>query len=187
MTDLTSLPSDLPVPIDDGAADHLVGLSVVGLELNGTHGVMSLVAETPWTVLYVYPRTGGPAVALPDGWDRIPGARGCTPQSCAFRDHHQELASLGASVRGISAQPLSEQQEFAERMHIPFPLLNDEALTLAHEPLELPNYPELRLYKRLTVAIFAGAIQKAWYPVFPPDRNADDVVSYLTETGARSG
>ncbi len=181
MTDLSSLPPDLPVPTDDGAADHLGGVSVRGIELAGTHGAMSLVADTPWTVLYVYPRTGGPGIVLPDDWDLIPGARGCTPQSCSFRDHHDELAALGASVRGISAQPFSEQREFAARMHIPFPLLNDHEMTLAEAPLSLPVYSELGLYKRLTMAISNGVIRKLWYPVFPPDRNAADVVAFLTE------
>ena len=184
MSDYSSLPPDLPVPEDDGAAAHLVGMSVAGIELESTHGRMSLSGSTPWTIVYVYPRTGGPGITLPDDWDLIPGARGCTPQSCAFRDHAGELTTLGASIRGLSAQSPSEQAEFAERMHIPFPLLNDQQMTLAGDPLRLPTYEELGLYKRLTMAIRSGVIEHVWYPVFPPDRNAADVLSFLSSPEA---
>lgn len=186
MTDFVSLPPDLPVPVDDGAAKHLTGLEVPDLTFDSTQGPLALVGSSLWTILYVYPRTGGPGIELPDDWDLIPGARGCTPQSCAFRDHFAELAQLGAAVRGVGSQPLEEQLEFAERMHIPFPLINDTDMRLAADPLRLPVYRELGLYKRLTLAIRAGRIEKVWYPVFPPDRNAFDVVSFLrtVATGA---
>lgn len=184
MSDFTFLPDDLPVPHDDGAADHLEGVRLPSLEMDSTHGRQRLIADTPWTILYVYPRTGGPGVDLPDGWDLIPGARGCTPQGCAFRDHAAELAGHGAAIRGLSAQSFAEQRRFSERMHIPFPLMNDSGLLLAGEPLRLPTYPELGLYKRLTMAIRAGVVRRVWYPVFPPDQNATDVLSYLTGPGA---
>ena len=133
-------------------------------------------------VVYVYPRTGTPGEPSPPGWDAIPGARGCTPQSCAFRDHRAELDELGAEVLGLSAQPTAEQAEFAAREHLPFALLSDVGLVLA-EALSLPTFEAggMRLYKRITLVVEAGAVAKAFYPVFPPDRNAADVVAWLRE------
>jgi peroxiredoxin len=137
---------------------------------------------TRWLVLYAYPRTGGPDVVLPGDWDLIPGARGCTPQACAFRDHEAELGALDATVWGLSAQPITEQRRFARRMHIPFPLLNDSELTLSRPPLSLPTFTAagLTLYRRATLIATGGRIVKVFYPVFPPDRNARDVIAYLT-------
>ena len=127
--DFHALPPDLPVPVDDGAADHLPGLRLPALALRSTHGreadLAAAAAAAGTLVLYVYPRTGIPGQPSPDGWDAIPGARGCTPQSCAFRDHHAELRALGADVLGLSAQPAAEQAEFAAREHLPFALLSD--------------------------------------------------------------
>ena len=133
-------------------------------------------------VVYVYPRTGVPGVPSPDGWDAIPGARGCTPQSCAFRDHLADLAAAGAHVVGISAQPPEEQAEFAAREHIPYPLLADPALRLA-EAMGLPTFETsgMTLYKRITLVARRGRIEKVLYPVFPPDRNAADVLAWLRE------
>lgn len=159
-------------------------MKVPELTFDSTQGPLELVGRSPWTILYVYPRTGGPGVELPDDWDLIPGARGCTPQSCAFRDHFAELAELGADVRGVGSQPLAEQIEFVERMHMPFPLINDAHMRLAGAPLNLPVHQEFGLYKRLTLAIRAGRIEEVWYPVFPPDRNALEVVTFLTTVGA---
>ena len=175
------LPDDLPVPEDDGAADHLPGAAVPSLRLaragDGELDLAEAAAET--LVAFVYPRTGAPGTALPPGWDEIPGARGCTPQSCAFRDLHGELAELGATVFGISAMDPAEQAAFAERERIPYPLLNDRELRLA-EGLGLPTFEagEMRLYKRLTFVAREGAIAKVFYPVFPPDRNAADVAAW---------
>jgi peroxiredoxin len=183
-----SLPPDLPVPIDDGAADHLSGLVLPALTMPSTLGddvdVAALAARAGTLVLYVYPRTGTPGQPSPDGWDAIPGARGCTPQSCAFRDHHAELRALGADLAGLSAQPLEEQQAFAAREHIPFPLLSDPQLGLA-AALELPTFGAggMRLYKRITLVVRDGAIAHAFYPVFPPDRNAADVLAWLGNRG----
>jgi len=183
MSDLSQLPDDLPAPIDDGASDHLLGLKVPPVELADASGGSVRLDDFPtrWLVLYVYPRTGGPGIDLPDDWDLIPGARGCTPQSCAFRDHHAELKELGATVWGVSAQPLDEQREFAEHMHIPFPLLNDGARALAEPPLALPTFEAsgLTLYRRLTMIADAAGITRVFYPVFPPDGNAADVVDLL--------
>jgi peroxiredoxin len=131
-------------------------------------------------VAYVYPRTGTLGEPSPPGWDDIPGARGCTPQSCAYRDSLAEFSELGASVAGVSAQSPGEQREFAEREHIPFPLLSDHGLSLAAS-LKLPTFEvaDMTLYKRLTFVAEAGRIAKVFYPVFPPDRNAAEVIAWL--------
>lgn len=176
--DRYALPEGLPVPLDDGACDHLPGMAVPPLVLKSSQGRFDL-AETARErlVLYVYPRAGQPS---PAGWDAIPGARGCTPQACAFRDHASELAALGARVAGVSAQPLGEQVDFAERNHIPFPVVSDAGLELG-AALGLPtfDFDGLRLYKRVTLIAERGRIEKVFYPVFPPDRNAADVVAWL--------
>jgi peroxiredoxin len=182
--DLSRLPPDLPVPEDDGAADGLEGRLVPDVELASTRGPVGLRrAAADRLVLYVYPRTGHPDRPSPPGWDEIPGARGCTPENCAFRDHERELRELGATVLGLSAQPLEEQLEFAERERIPYPLLNDASLVLAGEP-GLPTFevPGLTLYKRLTLVAERGSIAKAFYPVFPPDRHPEEVLAWLRAT-----
>ncbi len=185
--DYSSLPPDLPVPQDDGAADHLPGLVLPSLSLPSGGGGDADLAELAAgrLVAYVYPRTGTPGESLPSGWDDIPGARGCTPQSCAYRDSLAEFARLGAGVVGISAQTIAEQAEFAAREHIPFPLLSDAGLRLA-AALDLPTFAVdgLRLYRRLTFVAEAGRIVKAFYPVFPPDRNAAEVLTWLAERPA---
>jgi peroxiredoxin len=171
-----------PIPIDDGAADHLIGLELPDLSLESTSGQMLRPAGVSGhLVLYVYPRTGGPSIDLPEDWDLIPGARGCTPQACAFRDHQGELSALRATVWGLSAQPIAEQREFAARMHIPFPLLNDAGLSLSKAPLVLPTFTAagMTLYKRLTLIVRDGIIQKVFYPVHPPEANAADVIAWL--------
>jgi peroxiredoxin len=187
--DFSELPAGLPVPEDDGAADHLAGLEVPAVRLFSTAaespretGGTANLAELAQGLLvaYVYPRTGVPGQPLPAGWDDIPGARGCTPQSCAYRDALAEFAALGAAVTGISAQTPAEQREFAEREHIPFPLLSDSDLSLA-EALRLPTFEveHMTLYRRLTFVAEEGRIVKAFYPVFPPDRNAAEVLGWL--------
>jgi peroxiredoxin len=185
--DYSQLPADLPVPEDDGAADHLAGMALPRLRLPSTLGEAVDLAELAngLLVTYVYPRTGTPGEPLPAGWDDIPGARGCTPQSCAYRDNLAEFASLGATVIGISAQSSEEQAEFAEREHIPFPLLSDSELSLANE-LRLPTFEAdgMTLYKRLTLVAKEGKIAKVFYPVFPPDRNAAEVLSWLSRRRA---
>lgn len=180
--DYQRLPPDLPVPEDDGAADHLVGMQVPELALPSTRGETVGLADLAQdrAVAYVYPRTGVPGQPSPAGWDDIPGARGCTPQSCAFRDSLAEFAGLGAAVIGISAQEPEEQREFAEREHIPFPLLSDSEMRLA-TTLQLPTFEAegMTLYRRLTFVAEAGRIVKVFYPVFPPDRNAAEVLGWL--------
>jgi peroxiredoxin len=183
VTDVYSLPPDLPVPEDDGAADHLPGAQLPSLSLpvaGGGQFDLAGSAASGTLVAFVYPRTGTPGVPLPPGWDDIPGARGCTPQTCAFRDRHAELTELGATVVGISAMDPAEQAAFAEREQIPYPLLNDGPLRLRDE-LGLPTFSVhgMTLYKRLTMVARGGRIEKVFYPVFPPDRNADDVEAWL--------
>ncbi len=184
-SDRYGLPPNLPLPVDDGAAAHLRGLEIPALTLPSSHGAVDLAELCAARgVVYVYPSTGRPGAPVPAGWDAIPGARGCTPQSCAFRDHAGELAELGARVAGLSAQPLEEQIEFAERNHMPFPVIADPDLCLA-EALELPTFEfdGSRLYKRLTLIAERGVITKVFYPVFPPNRNAADVVAWLRGRG----
>ena len=183
MTGLHSLPPDLPVPEDDGAADHLTGMVLPPLPLavaSGGRFDLREAATLGTLVAFVYPRTGTPGQPLVPGWDDIPGARGCTPQSCAFRDRHAAFDSLGATVVGISAMDPADQAGFAERERITYPLLNDGPLTLRDE-LGLPTFDVhgTTLYKRLTFVARGGRIEKVFYPVFPPDRNADDVEGWL--------
>lgn len=175
------LPPGLPQPVDDGAAHHLPGRPLPALRLPATDGEPVTLDALPglW-VLYVYPMTGRPGVPLPDGWDAIPGARGCTPQSCGFRDHAVELRGLGAGVYGISAQDTAWQQEAHDRLHLPFPLLSDAALALK-ESLQLPTFTAggMELYKRLTLVTRDSRIARVFYPVFPPDQNAAEVLRWL--------
>jgi peroxiredoxin len=179
------LPDDLPVPEDDGAADHLPGMRLPSVPLASTSGeIVDLSALPGRTVVYCYPMTGRPDRSLPAGWDEIPGARGCTPQSCSFRDHHAELRSLGASVFGSSTQDTEYQREAATRLHLPFALLSDSDLALAGA-LGLPTFEfdGMVLLKRLTLVIDEGWIEKVFYPVFPPDRSAEEVVEWLEDLG----
>lgn len=173
---------ELPVPVDDGAADHLHGSAVPSLRLRATRGgELDLAQATDrLTVVYIYPRTGVPGQPLPTGWDEIPGARGCTPQSCAFRDHVLELAAYGAAVLGLSSQPAAEQDEFVRREHIPYPLLSDPELRLARA-LRLPTFEAdgSRFYRRLTFVARGCRIERVFYPIFPPQHNAVQVLDWL--------
>lgn len=186
-----ALPTNLPPPQDDGACDYLEGLAVPDIMLPSTAGEAVSLADIAKgrSVLYCYPMTGRPDRALPGGWDTIPGARGCTPQSCAFRDHHAELAELGAAVYGLSTQPTAYQLEAKARLHLPFELLSDADFTLINA-LALPTMtvaelarvsPDIpqTLIKRLTLVLSAGRIEHVFYPVFPPDQSAADVVAYF--------
>jgi peroxiredoxin len=190
--DFFPLPKDLPVPIDDGAAAHLVGLELPDFSLVSTNGTNINIGElTGRWVIYVYPMTGRPGVPLPEGWDAIPGARGCTPQSCSFRDHYMELKALHAGVFGLSTQPSDYQREARDRLHLPFELLSDSGLKLK-KALRLPTFTVagMELYKRLTLIARDGHIEKVFYPVFPPDQNADQVLTWLRENtrpGAAAG
>jgi peroxiredoxin len=176
------LPPDLPVPKDDGRARHLTGLKLPNVELPATSGGRMNLSKLPGrTVLYIYPRTGVPGVDAPPGWDDIPGARGCTPQSCGFRDHFAELKALGvAHVFGLSTQDSDYQREVAERLHLPFPILSDAELdfgTALHLPMFMTS--GMTLLARMALVVTDGKIEKVFYPVFPPDKNAEDVIAWL--------
>lgn len=178
----TTLPEGLPQPEDDGAADHLTGITLPALALPSTDGrSVDLSSLSGTTVVYAYPMTGRPDRALPEGWDAIPGARGCTPQSCAFRDHYAELRRPGVEhLFGLSVQDTDYQKEAVERLHLPFPLLSDEKYELqATLALPVMEVEGTRLLKRLTMIVRDGVVVKVFYPVFPPDRNAGDVVAWL--------
>jgi peroxiredoxin len=190
------LPAGLPVPEDDGAAAHLPGTPMPAVTLPATSGEAvslaalgrprpgsrgAVTAGPSRAVLYVYPMTGTPGVPLIEGWDQIPGARGCTPESCGFRDHFGELAGLGADVFGMSSQSSAEQAEAAARLVLPFPLLSDAGLVLA-DRLSLPTFTAsdgVVRYKRLTLVVTNGQIEHAFYPVFPPDRHAEEVLAWV--------
>jgi len=178
------LPPDLPNPVDDGACDHLTGMLVPPLALPSTAGRMvdlgKLIASSR-TVIYCYPMTGVPGKPLPDGWDMIPGARGCTPQSCGFRDHHRELTELAADVFGLSTQTTDYQREMMERLHLPFEVLSDAEFEFC-EGLRLPTFEagSMRLIKRLTLIVRDGVIETVLYPVFPPNESADQVIRWLS-------
>ena len=180
--DLHTLPNNLPVPVDDGACDHLMGIVLPSVSLISTAGRTVDLSTCAGTVVsFFYPMLGRPDRAPLVGWNEIPGARGCTPQTCAFRDSHAELKQLGIEVFGVSAQPLEDQQEAHARLHLPFELLNDEHLVLT-QMLKLPTFEfaGARLIKRLTVIAIDGIIRKVFYPVFPPDKNAREVIAWLT-------
>ncbi len=184
--DLHSLPPNLPAPIDDGACAHLVGRDVPAVELPATDGTRVRLdrVRTRWTVVYAYPRTGVPDRSSPEGWDAIPGARGCTPQNCAFRDHHAELVALGASVYGLSTQTTDYQREMATRLHLPYPVLSDAQLELTRA-LDLPTFRfgAWTLLKRFSLILAGDRIEHVIYPVFPSNADAPAVVRWLRARG----
>jgi peroxiredoxin len=186
MTNLNQLPGDLPIPQDDGAADHLVGMRLPAISLETTtHSQLNLGQTKGRIVIYCYPMTGQPNVPLPDGWDQIPGARGCTPQSCSFRDHYQELRSLGADVVGLSVQSTEYQQEMADRLHLPFPVLSDADYRF-QQALRLPTFVAagMTLLKRITLIANDGMIEAIHYPIFPSDSDPAWVIDYLKNKAA---
>jgi peroxiredoxin len=185
--------SRIPAPEDDDGARHLTGMAVPDVALAATDGTQVSLAKVPGrVVVFAYPRTGVPGQVSPvPDWDMIPGARGCTPQACAYRDLHKELTAAGAArVLGLSTQDTAYQREAAERLHLPFPLLSDEKLALARA-MRLPvmevggqvggQEGGMTLIKRLAMIIDDGRIAQVFYPVFPPDRNAGDVLAWLQQ------
>ena len=181
--DVYSLPPGLPVPQDDGAARHLPHMMVPPVALASTRGrevVLANESQQRRVVVYAYPRTGRPDKDLPPGWNAIPGARGCTPQSCAFRDLHEEFARRGARVYGLSTQTTEYQREMAERLHLPFEVLSDAELRF-QRALKLPTFEVagMTLLKRLTLVLSRGEVEHAFYPVFPPDQSARQVLDWL--------
>jgi peroxiredoxin len=176
------LPPDIPAPQDDGGARHLSGIKLPDLALPATGGAtVNLSTLKGRTIIYVYPRTGVPGVDLPTGWNDIPGARGCTPQSCSFRDHFGELKRLGvAQLYGLSTQDTAYQQEAATRLHLPFAILSDAKLSLT-KALKLPTFSVagMTLLKRMALVVDDDKITKVFYPVFPPDKNAEEVIAWL--------
>jgi peroxiredoxin len=179
---LLELPENLPVPQDDGEAAHLTGRKLPDIALKATDGTsVDLSRLSGRTTIYIYPRTGEPGKPSPDGWDAIPGARGCTPQSCGFRDHFAELKNLGVErVYGLSTQTTEYQREVADRLHLPFAVLSDAAFDLT-DALNLPTFKAsgMRLLKRMAWVVDDGVITKVFYPVFPPDKNAEEVIAWL--------
>jgi peroxiredoxin len=184
MHDPTVLPSDIPAPQDDGGARHLTGMKLPDIALAATSGpAVNLLKLKGRTVLYIYPRTGVPGVDLPQGWNEIPGARGCTPQSCGFRDHFADLKALGVKhLYGLSAQTTDYQREAAERLHLPFAILSDADLKFGRA-VKLPTFTTsgMTLFKRMALVIDDATISKVFYPVFPPDKNAEEVVAWLRD------
>jgi peroxiredoxin len=182
-TDPSQLPAGLPVPVDDGAAVHLVGARVPDIRLRSTDDRLVSLAQlgNTRTIVYAYPRTGRPGEPeLTADWDLIPGARGCTPEACGFRDHHDEMKAAGATVFGLSTQSTAHQQELVARLHLPFAVLSDEDLALTRA-MRLPTFQAAghTLLRRLTLVIRDGRVEHVWYPVFPPDLHAERVLEWL--------
>lgn len=181
MTNLNELPGDLPIPKDDGSTDHLKGMKLPQVLLKATNGEIIHLGDIQGKlVIYCYPMTGQPNVALPNGWDQIPGARGCTPQSCSFRDHYHDLQALGAEVIGLSVQTTEYQKEMADRLHLPFPIVSDVDYQF-QKALNMPTFVAggMTLLKRVTLIANNGVIKGVHYPIFPSDSDAAWVMDYL--------
>jgi peroxiredoxin len=191
MADFTVLPEGLPVPRDDGAADHLTGMPMRGLTLATSGGASVELQSLPAgrTIIYIYPLTGRPGVDLPEGWDAIPGARGCTTEACDFRNHFADLQDAGAAaVYGLSSQSPEYQAEVVDRLGLPFPMISDEGMLLAGA-LRLPTFAAEgyeRLYSRLTLVVRDGTIEHVFYPIFPPNTHAQQVLAWLREHPAEA-
>ena len=180
--------STIPAPVDDGATRHLMGAPMASVLLQATNGeTVDLSRLRGRTIVYAYPRTGRPGIENPEGWDMIPGARGCTPQTCSFRDHFAELKTLGVDhLFGLSTQDPEYQREAADRLHLPFAILSDDHLALTRA-MNLPTFATsgMTLLKRFTLVINDGKVEHVFYPVFPPDRSATDVIEWLSERASK--
>lgn len=182
---LTDVPENLPEPMDDGATAHLAGTRLPAIDLQSTSGrQVDFASRKDRCVVYIYPMTGRPDVDLPEDWDMIPGARGCTPQTCAFRDHHQEIRELGAEIFGLSTQNTDYQREMVARLQVPFEVLSDCDFAFT-DAVRLPTFEAdgMRLLKRLTLMVKDGVVEHVFYPVFPSHRNAGDVCEWLAANG----
>lgn len=183
MTNINQLPADLPIPQDDGSTNHLRGMKLPNVSLNATNGKTINLGEIKGKlVIYCYPMTGQPNVDLPDGWDQIPGARGCTPQSCSFRDHYQELQALGAEVVGLSVQTTEYQKEMVDRLHLPFLVVSDAHYKF-QKALNMPTFitAGMILLKRVTLIVNNGVIEAVHYPIFPSDSDPAWIINYLKD------
>ncbi len=181
-----SIPSDLPIPLDDGACEHLENMRIPNVSLWSTDDQeINLFSLPGWNVIFCYPMTGRPGVAIPEGWVQIPGAAGCTPQTCSYRDNHAELKRYGVGVYGISTQTSEAQKEASNRLGLPYLLLSDADHSFS-SALKLPllEVGGLKLIKRLTFILKDGVIKKCFYPVFPPDKNVVEVIAWLSENQA---
>jgi len=181
MTNVYEIPKGLPSPQDDGSTDHLKGLRLPNVSLKATDGTTINFGDIfNRLVIYCYPMTGQPNVALPGDWDQIPGARGCTPQSCSYRDHYQELQALGAEVMGLSVQTTESQKEMVNRLHLPFPVVSDSDYQF-QKALNLPTFiaAGMTLLKRVTLIANHGVIEAVHYPIFPSDSDPGWVIDYL--------
>lgn len=188
LSNINELPADLPAPQDDGSTNHLIGMKLPRLLLQATNGKnIDLADIKSRLVIYCYPMTGQPNVPLPNGWDQIPGARGCTPQSCSFRDHYQELRDLGVEVFGLSVQTSLYQKEMADRLHLPFLVLSDEHYQF-QKALEMPTFlaAGMNLLKRVTLIVNNGLIEAVHYPIFPSDSDPAWVIQYLSGSSQKS-
>ena len=186
MTDINRLPENLPVPEDDGGSSHLIGSKIVSIELRSTNGLkVDLGSIKGKVVIYCYPMTGRPDVPLPDGWNEIPGARGCTPQSCSYKDHYKEFQELGVEVYGLSTQTTDYQKEMVDRLFLPFDVLSDGQMELT-QALNLPTFVVngMVLLKRLTMIVEDSVIKSVHYPVFPSDSDPDWILDYLEKMSA---
>ena len=186
MSDFNKLPDNLPKPVDDGATDHLLGKKLPNIALPSTDGEqVELAALKGKVVIYCYPKTGRQGVTMPEGWDQIPGARGCTPQNCSFRDHYKEIKQLGAQVFGLSTQTTDYQKEMADRLNLPFPILSDQEMKVTNA-LALPTFAveDMLLLKRFSMIIENAEIKAVHYPVFPSDSDAIWVQDYLRRVSA---
>ena len=180
---LQSIPLDLPISVDDGASTHLEGKKLPNVELPSTSGMLVNCSQIEgWLVIFCYPMTGRPGRILPDGWIDTPGAAGCTPQNCSFRDHYDEFRNLGVMVLGLSTQTREDQAEAVIRLHLPYSLVSDIAFQFS-DSLALPmlSIENLRLTKRITLIAKNGVIKKCFYPVFPPDKNVDEVIGWISK------
>ncbi len=187
MTDINKLPENLPVPEDDGGSSHLIGAKIASIELRSTNGLkVDLGSIKGKGVIYCYPMTGRPDVPLPDGWDEIPGARGCTPQSCSYRDHYKEFQELGTEVYGLSTQTTDYQKEMVDRLSLPFDVLSDSQMELT-QALNLPTFVVngMVLLKRLTMIVEDSVIKSVHYPVFPSDSDPDWVLDSLEKMSTK--